>query len=165
MRLSRITYLRERVCSLLAWVEESRGGVAAAPVVPVREIFGRFWPYARPYRRWLPLLLLLVALGSAIEGATIWIYKVLVDEVLVPQNFGLLGWLVLAYLGLTLFDGLVSFCDAYLSDWVGEKFLLSLRTGFFRHLQSLPMGFFDRRKLGDIISRLSDDVDAIESFV
>lgn len=139
--------------------------VAAAPAVPVREIFRRFWPYARPYRRWLPLLVLLVALGPATQTATIWMYKVLVDEVLIPQNFGLLGWVALAYLGLVVLDGVVSFCDEYLSAWVGERFLLSLRTEFFRHLQGLSLGFFDRRRLGDVISRLSQDVDAIEELV
>src|SRR5215212_4220299 len=51
--------------------------VAAALAIPVREIFRRFWPYARPYRRWLPLLVLLVALGPATETAAIWMYKVL----------------------------------------------------------------------------------------
>src|SRR5215204_576229 len=139
--------------------------VAAAPAIPVREIFRRFWPYARPYRRWLPLLVLLVALGPATQTATIWMYKVLVDEVLIPQNFGLLGWVALAYLGLVVLDGVISFCDEYLSAWVGERFLVSLRTEFFRHLQGLSLGFFDRRRLGDVISRLSQDVDAIEELV
>ena len=145
--------------------EDQEELVAAAPTIPVREIFRRFWPYARPYRRWLPLLVLLVALGSATGTATIWMYKVLVDEVLVPHNFGLLGWVALAYLGLVVLDGVVSFCDEYLSAWVGERFLVSLRTEFFRHLQGLSLGFFDRRRLGDLISRLSDDVDAIEEMV
>ena len=80
-----VTSLRERVRRLVAGAEEGAAPVAAAPVVPVREVFLRFWPLARPYRRWLPLILFLVALGPAIEAATIWMYKVLVDEVLVPR--------------------------------------------------------------------------------
>src|SRR5918999_4655668 len=115
----RIKWLLAGVRSLLMGIEESEGFVAAAPAVPVREIFRRFWPYARPYRRWLPLILVLVALGPAIEAATIWMYKVLVDEVLVPREFGLLIWVVLAYVGLTLAAGFVTFCDEYLAEWVG----------------------------------------------
>jgi ATP-binding cassette, subfamily B, bacterial len=150
---------------LLTGIEESEGVVAAAPAVPVRQVFRRFWPYARPYRRWLPLTLLFVALGPAIEAATIWMYKVLVDEVLVPQNFGLLIWVVLAYVGLTLAEGLVTFCDEYLSEWIGGRFIVSLRTALFGHLQGLSLGFFDRRSLGDMISRLSDDVEEIEELM
>jgi subfamily B ATP-binding cassette protein MsbA len=131
----------------------------------VREIFRRFWPYARPYRRWLPLIVLFAALGSALEAATIWMYKILVDEVLVPRDFGLLLWVVLAYLGLTLAEGVVAFCEEYLSDWVGGRFIVSLRTELFRHLQGLSLSFFDRRSLGDMISRLSDDVEEIEELM
>jgi subfamily B ATP-binding cassette protein MsbA len=150
---------------MLRGIEEGEGFVAAAPAVPVREVFRRFWPYARPYRRWLPVILLLVALGPAIEAATIWMYKVLVDEVLVPREFGLLFWVVLAYVGLTLAEGVVTFCDEYLSEWVGGRFIVSLRTDFFRHLHGLSLGFFDRRSLGDMISRVSDDVDEVEELM
>ena len=109
--------------------------------------------------------LLFVALGPAIKAATIWMYKILADDVLVIGDFGLLGWVILAYLTLTILDGIVSFCDEYLASWVGESFLVSLRTEFFRHLHKLSLGFFDRRRLGDVISRLSDDVDTIEDFM
>src|SRR3712207_2784075 len=142
----RMKRLLSGVRNLLTGIEESEGLVAAAPAVPVREVFGRFWPYAQPYRRWLPVILLLVALGSAIEAATIWMYKVLVDEVLVPQEFGLLLWVVLAYLGLTLAEGFVTFCDEYLSEWVGGQFIVNLRTALFKHLHSLSLGFFEDRK-------------------
>src|ERR671916_3285729 len=121
MMRHRIERLLSGVRNLMKGIEESEGFVAAAPAVPVREVFRRFSPYARPYRRWLPLTLLFVALGPAIQAATIWMYKVLVDEVLVPQNFKLLIWVLLAYVGLTLADGIVTFCDDYLSEWVGGR--------------------------------------------
>jgi ATP-binding cassette, subfamily B, bacterial len=160
-----VTRLREGFRQLVAGAEEGEEVVAAAPVVPVREVFRRFWPYARPYRRWLPLILVLVALGPAIETATIWMYKVLVDEVLVPRQFDLLLWVILAYVGLTLVEGIVAFCDEYLSTWVGGRFIVSLRTRFFEHLQGLSLAFFDRQPLGDTISRVTDDVEEIEDLM
>jgi ATP-binding cassette subfamily B protein len=161
----RIRRLVAGVRGLLTGIEKSEGYVASAPTVPVGEIFRRFWPYARPYRRWLPVILLLAALGPAIEAATIWMYKVLVDEVLVPREFELLLWVVLAYIGLTLAEGFVNFCDDYLSEWVGGRFIVSLRTALFGHLQGLSLDFFNRRSLGDMISRLSDDVEEIEELM
>jgi ATP-binding cassette subfamily B protein len=162
-----VTRLREGVSRLVAGAEgeEEASPVAAAPMVPVREIFRRFWPHARPYRRWLPLILFLVALGPAIEAATIWMYKVLVDEVLVPRHFELLLWVMLAYVGLTLAEGVVAFFDEYLSSWVGGRFIVSLRTRFFGHLQGLSLAFFDRQPLGDTISRVTDDVEEIEDLM
>jgi ATP-binding cassette, subfamily B, bacterial len=160
-----VAKLRQALRILLSGIVEEGGFVAAAPMMQVREIFRRFWPYARPYRRWLPLILLFAALGSALQAATIWMYKILVDEVLVPRDFGLLLWVVLAYLGLTLAEGVVSFCEEYLSEWVGGRFIVSLRTDFFRHLQGLSLSFFDRRSLGDMIARLSDDIEEIEELM
>src|SRR5215208_4255375 len=160
-----VAKLRQAVRLLFSGIEEEGGLVAAAPVMQVREIFLRFWPYARPYRRWLPLILLFAVLGSALEAATIWMYKILVDEVLLPRDFALLVWVVLAYLGLTLAEGVVSFCEEYLSEWVGGRFIVSLRTDLFRHLQGLSLSFFDRRSLGDMIARLSDDIEEIEELM
>jgi ATP-binding cassette subfamily B protein len=133
--------------------------------VPVREIFKRFWPYARPYRRWLALSLVLIALVPLIDTAMIWMFKVVVDQVLVPQDFGPFIWIAGAYVGLTLLAGVLGFFDDYLANWIGERFLLDLRTRFFAHLQGLSLDFFDRRRLGDLISRLTGDIASIEAFV
>ena len=157
--------LHARIRRFLTVTGGGQALVAAAPPVPIREIFRRFWPYARPYRGWFMLTLVFIALVSAVDTAMIWMFKLVVDEVLVPLDFGPLLWIALAYLGLTLLDGLIPFCDDYLSSWVGERFLLSLRTNFFRHLQDLSLDFFERRKLGDVISRLTGDISSIESLV
>jgi ATP-binding cassette, subfamily B, bacterial len=133
--------------------------------VPVREIFRRFWPYARPYRRWLALSLVLIVLLPLVDTAMIWMFKVVVDQVLVPHDFGPFVWIAAAYIGLTLAAGVLGFADDYLANWIGERFLLSLRTEFFAHLQGLSLDFFDRRRLGDLISRLTGDIGSIEAFV
>jgi ATP-binding cassette, subfamily B, bacterial len=156
---------RERIRRLLVPVASGQEVVAAAPPVPIRDIFKRFWPYAKPYRKWLLVALVLIALVPAIDTATIWMFKLVVDEVLVPRDFGPFVWIALAYLGLTLLGGVVGFFDDYLSDWVAGRFLLDLRVRFFAHLQTLSLDFFDRRRLGDILSRLSGDIASIENFV
>ena len=61
--------------------------------------------------------------------------------------------------------GLVSFCSHNLSTWIGGRLLLSLRTSFFRHLHALSLDFFEKRQLGDMLSRLSGDIAAIERFL
>src|SRR3954468_9623180 len=157
--------IRDRLRALLSVTAGDGGVVAAAPPVPVREIIRRFWPYARPYRRWLWVTAVFIVVMPAIETATIWLFKVVVDDVLVPRDFGPFVWIALGYVGLTLAAGVASFLDDYLSTWVGERFLLSLRTGFFRHVQGLSLAFFDRRRLGDLISRLTGDIASIETFV
>ncbi len=159
--------IRSRVSGLLT--PDPREGrqalVAAAPPVPVREIFRRFWPYARPYRRWIGLGLVFIVAVPLVDAASIWMFKLVVDDVLVPHDFGPFAWIALAYIGLTLAAGALGFADELLASWIGERFLLDLRTGFFSHVQSLSLDFFDRRKLGDVLSRLTGDIAAIEAFV
>jgi ATP-binding cassette, subfamily B, bacterial len=159
-----MTRLRNRIRGLL--VPSGAGAlVAEAPPVPVREIFRRFWPDARPYRRWIPVGLLLIALGAAIETAEIWMFKLVVDEVLVPGELEPLVWIVALYIGFTIAGGLVSFGDDYMATWLGERFLQRMRRRLFSHVQKLSLDVLDKRRLGDVIARLTGDVQAIESFV
>ncbi|MEA2156731.1 MAG: ATP-binding cassette, subfamily bacterial [Solirubrobacteraceae bacterium] len=157
--------VRERLRALLSTGEGGEGLIAAAPPVAVRDIFCRFWPYARPYRKWLGFSLIFIVIGPAIDAAMIWMFKIVVDEVLVPRNFDPFWWIAAAYVGLTLLSGIVGFADEYISTWVGQHFLLDLRTRLFAHLQSLPLGFFERRRQGDLLARLTGDIGAIESLV
>jgi ABC-type multidrug transport system fused ATPase/permease subunit len=107
----------------------------------------------------------LIVLVPLVDTAMIWMFKVVVDGVLVPHDFGPFIWIAGAYVGLTLMAGALGFADDYLASWIGERFLLSLRTRFFAHLQGLSLDFFDRRRLGDLISRLTGDIASIEAFV
>jgi ABC-type multidrug transport system fused ATPase/permease subunit len=155
----------EQLRRLLVPVSDGHELVGVAPVVTMREIFRRFWPEVRPYRRRLWLGLLLLAAVPAVETAEIWLFKLVVDDVLVPQDIAALVPVALAYVGLTLVSGLLSFGDDYLAAWVGERFLLNLRTRVFAHVQDLSLHTLDRRRLGDVISRLTSDIQAIESFI
>jgi len=139
--------------------------VAAAPQLPIREVLRRFWPDARPYRRWLPLGLLLIAAGVAVETAEIYLFKLVVDDVLVPGELSALPWIAAACVALLLLGGAVALADDLLGTWLGERFLLAMRTRVFGHLLTLSPDALDRRRLGDVLTRLGGDVAAIESFV
>ena len=64
---------------------------------------------------------LLIALVPLIDTAMIWMFKVVVDEVLVPQDFGPFVWIARAYVGLTILAGVLGFFDDFLANWIGER--------------------------------------------
>jgi ATP-binding cassette subfamily B protein len=130
-----------------------------------RDIFRCFWPDARPFRAWLGLGLILVLAAPVLDTATIWLFKLLIDDVLVVRNFAAFGRIAAAYVAITVLAAAVQFADGYLAAWIGENFLHRLRTRVFSHLQTLSVSFFDRRPLGDILSRLGGDLSAIENLV
>ncbi|MFD4764414.1 ABC transporter ATP-binding protein [Streptomyces sp. NPDC058439] len=146
-------------------VEASDAVVAAAPAMAPREVFRRFWPYTRGGRRWLVPVLLFSLVGPSVQASEIWLFKTVVDAVLVPRALRPLLWIAPVYLGLIVLSGVLRFADDVTSTWVGERFLLSLRADVFRHVQGLSHGFFERRRLGDLLSRITGDVDAVETFL
>jgi ABC-type multidrug transport system fused ATPase/permease subunit len=150
----------------LVTVADAPGGVVEhAPPVALRALLRRFWPYARPYRGWLALLLALIAAAAAIDTVVVWLFKLVVDRVMVPGDFGAFAPLAGAFLGLTALGGAVSFLDDWLSTWVEQRFLLALRSDLFAHLQRLSPTALERRRLGDVLARLTGDVAAIESLL
>jgi ATP-binding cassette, subfamily B, bacterial len=141
------------------------GLVAAAPQVAPRELARRFWPFARPYKRVIGAGLLFVAALPAVQAAEIWMFKLVVDQVIVPADFDPLPLIAAGVLGLTLVGAALSFGEDYAWTWAGERFLLDLRATFFAHVQRLSFDTLDRRRLGDLIARLGGDIQAIEGFV
>ena len=101
----------------------------------------------------------------AIETVEIYLFKLVVDEVLVPGDLGPLLPIGLATAGLLILGGAVALADDLLGTWLGERFLLSMRTRVFGHLLTLSPDTLDRRRLGDVLTRLGGDVGAIEAFV
>ena len=137
---------------------------SAPPVGPVA-IVRRFWPYTRGFRARVVATVVMVAVGPLLTTASIWMFKVFIDDVLTPQNFRLFPLVAAAFLGITVAAGVVSFTDDYLSAWVSERFVLELRTDLFAHLHRLSVGFFERRPLGDVLSRLTGDIETLEEAV
>nr|BFD83599.1 ABC transporter ATP-binding protein [Streptomyces sp. Xyl84] len=139
--------------------------VAAAPPLSPREVFRRFWPYTRGRRgRLVPMALFSLA-WPFVDAGELWLFKLLVDDVLVPRNLAPFLWIAPACLGLVVVSGVLGFTDDMMSAYTSESFLLTLRSDVFRHVQGLSLGFFERRRLGDVLSRITGDVDAVETFL
>jgi ATP-binding cassette subfamily B protein len=139
--------------------------VEAVRAASVREVFRRFWPDARPFRRWLWLSLVLIVVSPLVDSGAILLFQVLVDTVLTPRDFGAFPPVAAAFVAVTLAVGVLGFLSQYLAAWIGENFLHRMRTRVFAHLHTLSVSFFDRRRVGDTLSRLTGDVAAIETVV
>lgn len=131
----------------------------------LRAIAARFWPYMRPYKRRVAAILALVVIAPLLETAMIWMYKLAVDEVIAPHDLARLIPVGAALALLTISQSTAVFADEYLAAWVSERFLLGLRAAVFSHLHRLSLSFFERRRHGDVIARLTGDVTAIETLM
>jgi ABC-type multidrug transport system fused ATPase/permease subunit len=139
--------------------------IPAAPPVPISTIVRRFWPYLRPYRGWLAVGLVPLVLLPFVETIEIWLFQVVVDEVLAPADLSLLPLLAVAFIGLVLASAVLGYVDDVVSTHVSERFSLGVRRAVFGHLLRQPPDALDRRHLGDLLARVSGDVSAVEGLM
>jgi ABC-type multidrug transport system fused ATPase/permease subunit len=119
----------------------------------------------KPYkvRTALSIVSLLAATATAL--APPFLAKYAVDDGIRKHDLGLLWWIVGAFVVAGLLNWAMSYVQTYLTGWVGERILADLRIALFRHLQRLSLGFYERTRAGVIISRLTNDVEAIDQLV
>jgi ABC-type multidrug transport system fused ATPase/permease subunit len=119
----------------------------------------------RPYRGRTLLMLLSLLFGTAAALAPPPLAKLAIDEGIVPGDLAVLTWVVVAFLVSALVYWAATYAQTYLVGWVGQRVLQDLRIQLFAHLQTLSVGFYSRRQAGVIISRLTNDVQALDQLV
>ncbi|ALV34893.1 ABC transporter ATP-binding protein [Streptomyces sp. CdTB01] len=131
----------------------------------IRAAFGRFWPLTRGDRRWLVTIVACVIVSAIAETASILLFAELTDNALKAGSLSAFWGPAGAWLGVAALGALVGYLGNSLATWTAERFVLRLRAGVFRHVQDLPPHFFQRHRQGDLVERLTGDVEAIEQLV
>jgi ATP-binding cassette subfamily B protein len=131
----------------------------------VRDIFRRFWPYTRGHRRLLLAGAILAVGLAAAEVGIVVLFDVIIDDVLQRHHLAAFWPLAALWLGVAVAGAAAMAGSHYLTGLASERFLLSLRDAVFARTQRLPVDFFDSRRLGDLMVRLTDDLVAIEGVV
>jgi ATP-binding cassette subfamily B protein len=119
----------------------------------------------RPYRRRIILMFIALTAATAASLAPPPLAKLAIDDGIVPGDVGKLNLVVIAFIVSALVYWGASYAQTYLVGWVGQRALQDLRLRIFAHLQSQPVGFYERRQAGQLISRMTNDVQALDSLV
>lgn len=119
----------------------------------------------RPYRGRVALMLLTLLAATAATLAPAPLAKLAIDRGIAKGNLAALDWIVLAFVLSALIGWAATYAQTYLVGWVGQRALQDLRLQLFRHLQSLSIAFYSRNRAGVIISRLTNDVQALDQLV
>ena len=91
--------------------------------------------------------------------------KLAIDEGIVPGDMTALTWIVVAFMVSALIYWGATYAQTYLVGWIGQRALQDLRLQLFGHLQGMSVGFYSRRRAGVLISRMSNDVEALDTLV
>ncbi len=119
----------------------------------------------RPYRARVALTVVALVLGTAASLAPPLLARAAIDEGIGHRDFGVLALVVGAFLFAAVLVWVMTYAQTYLVGWVGQRALADLRIRIFTHLQTLPIGFYESRPAGVLISRITNDVEALDSLV
>jgi ATP-binding cassette subfamily B protein len=119
----------------------------------------------RPYRGRLVLMFVALLLATAASLAPPYLAGKAIDSGIKTKDVGALDLIVVAFVGSALVMWGASYAQTYLVNWIGERALQDLRIKLFRHMERLSIGFYSRNKAGVLISRMTNDVEALDQLV
>ena len=119
----------------------------------------------RPYKGRTALAVVSLLAAVATSLAPPYLAKLAIDEGIRGEDLRRLGWIVATLLGAGALYWLASSAQTYFTGWVGERILTDLRQRLFSHLQGLSLGYYERNRAGAVISRLTNDVEALDRLV
>jgi ABC-type multidrug transport system fused ATPase/permease subunit len=119
----------------------------------------------RPYRARVIVAMVSLVLATAASLAPPYLAKLAIDDGIRARDLEALNWIVAAFVLSALVYWGATYLQTYLVGWVGQRALQDLRLRIFTHLQRQSIGFFSRRKTGVLISRLTNDVQALDQLV
>ncbi len=118
-----------------------------------------------PYKARTGLALLSLVAATATALAPPYLAKLAIDDGIRKENLHALTIVVVLFLVAGTANLATSAAQTYFTGWTGERILADLRNTLFRHLQRLSLGYYERNRAGVIISRLTNDVEALDQLV
>jgi ABC-type multidrug transport system fused ATPase/permease subunit len=120
---------------------------------------------AAPYKLRTTLAVVSLVAATVTTLAPPYLAKLAVDDGIRKHDLTALSVIVALFLGSGVLSLLAGGAQTYFTGWTGERILADLRNGLFRHLQRLSLGYYERNRAGVIISRLTNDVEALDQLV
>ncbi|WP_273131080.1 ABC transporter ATP-binding protein [Bacillus weihaiensis] len=127
--------------------------------------FRKLKTYYWPYKQYFLLSLFFVLIITAITVMYPIVLQLTIDEIVVKEQYEYIPYIVCGFLLLMVIKGISTFFHQYLGDMFGIKSVYNLRNKLYMKLQRLPFVYYDNAKTGDLMSRLTADVEGFRFFL
>jgi ABC-type multidrug transport system fused ATPase/permease subunit len=118
-----------------------------------------------PYKLKTTLAVVSLLAATLTALAPPYLAKLAIDRGIVKGDTHTLVVIVVAFAAAGLVNWITGYAETYYTGWVGERILADLRRTLFQHLQRLPLGFYERNRTGVIVSRMTNDIEALDDLV
>lgn len=129
------------------------------------DTFKKLKKYYWPYKNYFFISMLFLLFVSAITVVYPVILQLTIDEVVFKGNYNWIPPLVFSFVGIMVIKGIITFIQQYTGDLFGIKSVTLMRNALYEKLQFLPFRYYDNAKTGDLMSRLTADVESFRFFL
>ena len=125
----------------------------------------RVFSWLVPYTPQLLLALFCIVLSSVCNLLPSLLTGRIIDEGLIGRNLRALIFYIALSFSVTLGANLIGVAESYLNNWIAQHITFDMRNRMYRHLQQMPQSFFTTNNQGDIITRMTSDIDGVKSVI
>jgi ATP-binding cassette subfamily B protein len=133
--------------------------------VPDRVLFSRMVKYITRHKRRLVLLILVTIISTGINLLPPYMFTLAIDKYIADLDTGGLALISIAFVIVYLLIFATQVIQRFIINWLGAKLGYDMRLDIFSHLQKLGLDFYAKRKMGSLVSRVTNDVDRITELV
>ena len=123
----------------------------------------RLMNYIRPYVKHLAFAIVCIVLAAAANLYVPWIIKDMIDKVLMERDMAMLNLIAGGIIIVFFFRGIFYYGQSYLVSFVGQRVVIDIREALFEKFQRMPLAYFDRHQTGEIMSYVTNDVQALQN--
>ena len=123
----------------------------------------RLMKYIRPYTKQLVAAVACIVLAAGANLYMPWIIKDMIDKVLMERDMAMLNLIAGGIVVVFFFRGVFYYGQSYLVSFVGQRVVIDIREALFEKFQRMPLAYFDRHQTGEIMSYVTNDVQALQN--
>ena len=127
-------------------------------------LLGKLLTYLRPHKRRVALAFLTIAFSAFSSQVGPWLTQIAVDDYIAEGDYAGLKWVIAAFFASIAVQYVSQYAQTLVTEIMGQHVMLDMRRDIFAHLQKLPLRYFDRTPLGRIMTRTTNDVEALNEF-
>ena len=125
------------------------------------KLMKRLLGYIKPYKNYVIFAIILNIVVAALGPVRPLLTKIAIDDYITKSDYNGLMLIALALSGSLLLQAVIQYFLTYYTQYLGQKVLLDLRTQIFNHIQKLSLKFFDKTPIGRLVTRATNDVEAL----
>ena len=137
---------------------------AAQPKI-TKKLLKRVFSYLLPYWKQFILVLICIAASSCFGLLPSVLTGFIIDEGILGKNLKMLIFYIVLSLVVTFLSSLIGVAESYINSWIVQHITFDMRNQMYSHLQKMSQRFFTSNNQGDIITRMTSDIDGVESVI